>query len=285
MSNTGKTMTETNNAPVPPPPPPTAEEMQAELDRSRSRNKALKITLFLLVTLLVLAGIAAYTVYRKIVQTKEAVEEAFQSFPQQAMFRAEGTALPRSGPSVFSSTPMPSSSLGLFSGGLPGGGGGPEATQAQAAAVLKAMDKYANRPLVKEFIADLKKNPDMAKAFADGQGGDPIAMINGIRGAKGMDKIIAKYAMRPEFLKLMMEVANDPEMAAVTNAMPGAMRPNIGGPVQPRSIPGPGTAAPQEPADQDGDGEMTFDPSAISGTPAPAPAKPAAKTPPPVDTE
>ena len=266
-------MTDTNNVPVPPPPPPpqppAGEDLQSELHRARSRNKALKVTLILLATLLVLLGIAAYTVYSKLMRTKEAVEEAFASFPQQAMFRAEGNAqLPLPGPSVFTSTGMPASSLGLFSGGVPGAQA--EAAQEQAEQILTAMNKYADRPIVKEFMADLKKNPDMAKAMADGQGGNPVAMVKGIQSARGMDKIIAKYAMRPEFMKLMMEVLNDPEMAAVTSGIPAGMRPNIGGAVPVRSVPGPGPAVQETPADQDGDGEMTLDTSAISG---PAPAK------------
>jgi len=273
-------MTDINQVPVPPPPPPppAGEDLQAELARSRSRNKALKITLILLATLLLLLGVAAYTVYSKLMHTKEAVEEAFASFPQQTLFRAEGGGqLPLPGPSVFTSTGMPSSSLGLFAGGLPGGAGSEQA-QAQAEQVLKAMNKYANRPIVKEFIADLGKNPDMAKAIAEGQGGNPIAMIKGIQGARGMDKVIAKYAMRPEFMKLMMEVMSDPDMAVVTNSIPSGVRPNIGGGMQARPVAGPGPAAQEPPDDRDGDGEMTLDTSAISGGPAkPVPSK--------VDTE
>lgn len=264
-------MTDTNNAPVPPPPPPppAGEDLQAQLARSRSRNKALKVTLILLATLLVLLGIAAYTVYSKLMQTKEAVEEAFASFPQQTLFRAEGNAqLPLPGASVFTSTGMPASSLGLFAGGVPGAQG--EAVQEQAEKILKAMNKYAERPIVKEFIADLKKNPDMAKAISDGQGGNPIAMVRGIQNARGMDKVIAKYAMRPEFMKLMMEVMSDPDMAAVTSSLPSGIRPNIGVAMPVQSLPGPGPAVRETPADQDGDGEMTLDTSAISG---PAPAK------------
>ncbi len=265
-------MTDTNNAPVPPPPPPqppAGEDLQSELHRARSRNKALKITLLLLATLLVLLGVAGYMVYRRLMQTKEAVEEAFAGFPQQTLFRAEGNAqLPLPGASVFTSTGMPASSLGLFAGGVPGAQA--EAAQEQAEKILTAMNKYADRPIVKEFIADLKKNPDMAKAMADGQGGNPVAMVRGVQNARGMEKIIAKYAMRPEFMKLMMEVMSDPEMAAVTNSIPSGIRPNIGGAVPVQSVPGPGPAVRETPADQDGDGEMTLDTSAISG---PAPAK------------
>jgi len=274
-------MTESNN-PLPPPPPPQGEDLQTELARSRSRNKALKVTLLLLLTLFALLGVVAFTVYRKIMQTKEAVEEAFQGLPQTPLFRAENTSLPAGGPSVFSSTGMPASSLGLFSGGVPGAQ--PEMDKAQAERIMKAMNKYAERPLVKEFIADLKTNPDMAKAFDLSKGNNPIAVVSTIRNARGVDKIVAKYATRPEFLKLMMEIMNDPDMQAVTGSLPNGLRPNAGQQVQVRPIPGPDTEAEGGAGDQDGDGEMTLDPSAISGQPAPPAPHPAKKVPSPVDT-
>lgn len=282
-------MTENNNAPVPPqtpppppPPPPAGEDLQAELSRSRSRNKALKVTLILLATLFVLLGVAAFTVYRKIMQTKEAVEEAFQAFPQQAVFQPENRTLPGGGPSVFSSTGMPASSLGLFSGGLPDAQ--PVMSPEQAEKVVSAMNKYAERPIVKEFIADLKKNPDMAKAFEMRKGSNPLAMIAAVQNAKGMDAVMAKYASRPEFLSLLLEISRDPAMAAVSGALPGGMVPSMGAP-QARPVPGPGRAPAAEPADQDGDGAMTLDTSAISGAPAPPPPTPPKKEPSPVDTE
>ncbi|MHB0997457.1 MAG: hypothetical protein ACYC2I_13915 [Elusimicrobiales bacterium] len=282
-------MTEQNNNPVPPQPPaPPAPpvppgELQAQLDRARSRNKALKITLALLATLLVLLGAAGYIVYSRIMQTKAAVEEAFQAFPQQAMFEQIQKAAEASAqrPGVHYSTSMPSSSLGLFSGGLPSGGQSAEAQQ-RAEVAMRAMNKYASRPIVKEFMADLKKNPDMAKAIAEGQGGNPIAMVVGIQNARGMEKIMAKYAMRPEFMQLLMEISRDPEVSAITKGVPGM--PDL--PAMPQQAPGGRAQAGPEDPDEPQVGEgMTLDPSAISGSQAPAPSQPRKRVPSPVDTE
>lgn len=287
-------MTEDNNNPVPPrPPAPSAppqaqpEDLQAELTRTRSRNKALKITLLLLMTLFILIGVAGFMVYRRIMQTKEAVEEAFQAFPQQAMFEQmqQAAAASAQRPGVHYSTSMPSSSLGLFSGGLPSGGPSPE-MQEKAQLAMRAMNKYADRPIVKELINDLKKNPDMAKAIADGQGGNPLAMVAGIQNARGMESIMAKYVTRPEFMKLLMEISADPDVSAITKGIAPGVMPSM--PAMPRQPKGdhvqadPGAS--DEPELEEG---VTLDPSAVSGNKAPAqaPARPRKRVPSPVDTE
>lgn len=286
-------MTEENNKPVPPQPPASQEpppaqpaELQAQLDRSRSRNKALKITLALLLTLLVLLGAAGFMVYRRLMQTKEAVEEAFQAFPQQAMFdqAQQAAAASAQRPGVHYSTSMPSSSLGLFSGGIPSGEPSREMEE-RAQLAMKAMNKYADRPIVKEFMADLKKNPDMAKAIAAGQGGNPLAMVAGMQNARGMDTVMAKYIGRPEFMKLLMELASDPEVSAVTRGIAPGIMPNMPNmPAMPGGRVQAEPAASDEPEMQEG---MTLDPSAVSGNkaPAPAPARPRKRVPSPVDTE
>jgi hypothetical protein len=274
--------------PAPPPPPAQQpENLEAELARTRSRNKALKITLALLLTLLVLLGVAGYMVYRRIMDTKEAVEEAFQAFPQQAMFQQAQQAAAASAqrPGVYYSTSMPSSSLGLFSGGLPSA----EQTavaQEKAAAAMKLMNKYADRPIVKEIMADLRKDPDMAKALSDGQGGNPISMVLGMQNSKSVQAILSKYAMRPEFLQLMMEISRDPEVSSLTRGMPGGMIPSMPAmpagaqPVATGAQDGPGE--PDEPQFEEG---TTLDPSAVSGQSSQAPAKPKKRVPAPVDTE
>ncbi|HAU89948.1 MAG TPA: hypothetical protein DCW72_06900 [Elusimicrobia bacterium] len=180
---------------------------------------------------------------------------------------------------------MPQSSLGLFSGGLPGAQGGlpgaqgglPDMAASQEAA--QALFKYSDRPIVKEFIADLKKNPEMAAALAASKDGNPFAVLSTLRNAKGMDKLVMRYAARPEFLKLMMEVANDPELKPLM----GGMGLPAGAP-QARNVPvgpGPAVRSVSEPAGEEED--IKFDSSAISG-PAARPAS-GAQVPPPVDSE
>jgi hypothetical protein len=276
------------NAPLPPPPPPPpppagqSAELQAELLKVRSGNKILKIAAMVLATLFVLMAGAAFYIYKQIEQTKAALAEAFQATPAPfPNYIPENRTLPSGGASVFGGGAMPASSLGLISGSVPGASQAafsPEAGEQ----ITAAMNKYADRPIVKEFIADLKKNPAMARAFEDSKGGNPMKVMASIQGAKGMDKIIAKYAMRPEFLKLMAEVMNDPAMKPFLRGMPGGM-PFGGGAAQPPNAAPEMPAAPADPAEET---PMTLDSSAVSGDPAaaPVPAK-RKKVPPPVDTE
>ena len=281
-------MTENDNQPVTPDQPARepqqgpgenpADGLREELARVRSRNKVLVTVAAVLGTIFVLAAGAAYVVYMKVSAAKENIEQAFASFPQQAQgYQPEAVRLPGQ---VAFSTAMPQSSLGMFSGGLPGQPAGmPDMAASQEA--VKAMLKYSDRPIVQEFLADLKKNPDMASAFAAQKGGNPFEVILKIRNAKGMDKLMARYATRPEFLRLMMEVMNDPELKPLMTGLPPGMGLPAG--AQPaRNVP----VAPVSPPAGEEDGEeedIKFDPSAISG-PAARPAS-GAKLPPPVDSE
>ncbi len=282
-------MTETNNAPAAeektPVPAGTEEELRAELARVRGRNNTLRIVAAVLLSLFIILAAVAFLVYRKIAATKTAFEEAFQSLPPAADgYQPETRTLPF-GPPVYSSTAMPASTLGLFAGGLPGGAAA-NFDPAQGEQIVNAMSKYADRPIVKTFLADLKRNPDMAAAFAASKGGNPVAVVSAVQRAKGMDKMIMQYAARPEFLKLLMEVMSDPDMKPLMKNLPAGLGMPSGmpqGAAVPVQLPSGFPPASSRPADENGDGELTFDPSVISG-----PAKPAAarskKTPPPVDS-
>ena len=283
-------MTETNNAPAAeeknPVPAKTEEELRAELARVRSRNNALVIVAAVLLSLFIILAAVGFLVYRKIAATKTAFEEAFQSLPPAADgYQPETRTLPF-GQRVYSSTAMPPSTLGLFAGGLPGSGAG-NFDPAQGEQLVNAMSKYADRPIVKAFLSDLKKNPDMAAAFAASKGSNPVAVVAAVQRAKGMDKMIMQYAARPEFLKLLMEVMNDPDMKPLMKSLPGGMGMLSGmpqGAAVPVQIPSGVLPASSRPDEGAGGGELTFDPSVISG-----PAKPAAvrsrKAPPPVDSD
>jgi len=277
-------MTETNNAPVPEEnkadPAQPEGDLRAELARVRGRNKTLKIVAAILFSMFLIIAAGGYYIYRKVSAAIAPFQDAFQGFPPlTAGYQPENRTLPL-GQGVYSSTSMPASTLGLFSGGLPGGSAGDGFDPGQGEQLLKAMNKYADRPIVKEFLADLKRNPDMAAAFAASKDNNPIVVISLIHNAKGMDKLIMKYAARPEFLKLMMEVMNDPELKPLMKNMPAGMPQGTA-----VSVPAGRQPADSRPSDEDGDGEMTFDPSVISG-PAKKPARiPSKKAPPPVDND
>jgi hypothetical protein len=284
-------MTENDNQPVTPDQPVQAPQQAAgehpeaglreELAKVRSRNKVLVTVAVVLGTIFVLAAGAAYVVYMKVSAAKENIEQAFASFQPPAQgYQPEAARLPGQGVSF--STAMPQSSLGLFTGGIPGAQGGlPDLAASQEAA--QALFKYSDRPIVKEFIEDLKKNPEMAAALAASKDGNPFAVLSTVRNAKGMDKLVMRYAARPEFLKLMMEVANDPELKPLMGGLPPGMGLPAGAP-QVRNVPvgpGPGVRSVSEPAGEEED--IKFDPSAISG-PSARPAS-GAQLPPPVDSE
>lgn len=286
FSRDGGTMAEENNNTPreerPQPPAPPEPDIKAEYDRIRAKHKILKVVTLVLSGLLVIVAVTAFLIYRKISQVAAPLEEVFRAFPSQAVYQPENRTLPASGPSVFSSTSMPASSLGLFSGSLSSSAQPEDLNPEQSEKLLKAINKYSDRPIVKEFLADLKRNPDMAQAFAASKGNNPLQVISLVHNARGMDKLVAKYALRPDFLKVMMEAMNDPEMKPFMQGLPGGM-----GALPGAAMPVP-AAQPQEevaPAGPSGDGELTLDPSVISGTPQSAPSKPARKVPPPVDTE
>jgi len=271
-------MAEETNAPVPEEKKQEAArpegELLAELEQIRFRNKVLKVTASVLVVLFIVLAAAAYMAYRKISETKAAIESAFQNY-QPAGSQPEGMPLPGSFPSVSQSTGMPLSTLGLFSGSIPG-------QQAEAfnpvegAKVNNIMAKYADRPVVKEFLEDLKRDPDIARAIAQSKGSDPMAVLNSVKNAKGINTIMAKYVTRPDFLKLMMEAMKDPDLKPFMKGMPGA-------PAQPQTVPVSVEPAAQPSQQEEDQGPMTLDPSAISGPAAAAPAR-RQKAPPPVDT-
>jgi preprotein translocase subunit SecG len=256
-----------------------AQEVNTELQKARSGNKILKIVAVVLAVLfLVMAG-AAFYIYRKIAQTKNALEEVFNSSPSPFQQAGQSGDMPREGFAMFGGGGGQSSGLGLITGSP---GGQSQFTAENGERVHAAMMKYAERPIVKEFIADLKKNPDMAKAFEQSKGNNPLVVISSIRNAKGMEAVVAKYAYRPEFLSLLMEVMKDPEIKPLLGGMPG-----MGGALSQAPVPpsAPAPAESPEPSLGSGDSPMVLDTSVISGTPSEPAARPrGSKAPPPVDS-
>ena len=257
--------------------PPAAgqgPDLEAELKRTRAGNKALKIAAAgLAVLFLILAGVAFFA-YRKISQTKALFEEVIQAGqrPGQASF-PENNAIPAALNSFMGgSSSAPVSGLGLFSGSMPGGGAESVAagmaakmTPEDADKVAAVMQKYTERPIWKEMMADLKKDPEMARALDTGKGGNPMAMIGAFQKSNNVNKIMMKYVARPDFLKLMMELASDRDLKPMLKKLPPGIIPGGDGPAEPpapqvRDIPVEGQA------EEGGGGALVLDPSAISGT-------------------
>jgi len=277
-------MTEENNKQVPPPPPAPAQteeqesSVRAELAKARSRSKVMTALAVSLGTILVILAGVAYVIYSKVSAAKDNFAEVFRAMPMPETIEQQNRML--AGQGLYQSSGTPVSSLGMFSGNLPAAN--PlEMSPDQRERAVAAVTKYTERPIMKEFMEEIKRNPDVAAALAATKaGGNPMALIAAAQNARGMEKVMMKYAMNPEFMKTMMEITNDPALKAYTGGMPGGV------PTQPQGQPVSIPAMPEQSSDADGDGEMTFDPSAISGakSSAPAPAPRTKRVPSPVDS-
>ena len=265
-------MQEPNNMPQPeqkpaePAPTQQETELREELERERGKHKLLKAAAVVLLCLFVLVAGAAIYVYHRITSSLIPPSDTIPGLarPASSPYRAEGEPQPFAAPGVNTSTSMPASTLGLFSGSLQSGPAEAlqrAATPENADKLAKAFSKYKERPIVKAFLADLAKDPEVAKAMADGQAGNPLAMVAMAQKSDAARRVMAKYAARPEFLKLMMEMASDPELKSVMPAMTGGM-PSVQAPQAQPAKSGGDPVAPDE-------GDIKFDPSAISGTPQP----------------
>ena len=262
------------------PPAPQEAELRTELARVKGRNKILKVAAGVLFVILTLLAVTGMLIYRRITQATAGLGEALQSF--ETPFPAGDNSVPGSGNSVYASS-MPSSGLGLISGSIPGQDA-PSALavspQEMGEKALKVMAKYSDRPIVKEFVSDLQKDPEIAKAMSARKGSNPMAMMAGLQNAKGMQKIMMKYATRPDFLKLVIEFTHDPDMKPFMKALP------FGIPGQPDDAVSVniGNAPMQAAGTGEGDSGMVLDTSVISGSQKNAPVT-TKKVPLPVDTE
>jgi hypothetical protein len=78
--------------------------------------------------------------------------------------------------------------------------------------IASAMAKYGNRPVVLDFMEDLKNDPCTAKIIADRRLTNMFDALSAAREAGCLDRLKLKYAFRPQFIKLMAEIMSDPEV-------------------------------------------------------------------------
>jgi DNA-binding NarL/FixJ family response regulator len=84
--------------------------------------------------------------------------------------------------------------------------------------LLRAIGKYGDRPVVAEFLADLEKEPEAARALAGAIGKDPASALAELKRTPGAERLALKYLARPDFVSLMLEVRKDPELAPLFNS-------------------------------------------------------------------
>ena len=203
---------------------PSPDATAAELQRVRSRNKILKIATIVFSTLFVLLLCAVIFIYQKISALKDALMPPTETF-QDSAFRMGEAARPGELPQAFrglisSTQSTGGSSLTVFTNAgeysqESGGGMNPE----DGEKITRVMAKYADRPIVKDFIAELKKDPEFAAAFKE-KGGNPLAMLGSIQKNKNIQGLATKFVMRSDFMPFMMEVMKDPDLQPLLNKMP-----------------------------------------------------------------
>ena len=275
---------------APQPPAPASGRDQAEgdavacakeqLELMKKRNRLLKYLLLAVMVMVLMVAAAIALLYNKIASFfpsgetyQSGIMESFSADPAAAL-----RALPAFGRSSGQAGAPPEgqgqSSLFMVKG--PGGEGAgegavrgpipqvPQLSKEEEAAMKAAMARYAERPLVKEFIEDLRLDPAVGDAFTKGRPPTPADFMKVLGNPDSVQRITMKYAGRPEFMPLMMEFINDPAFKPVMGAM--NMQP-ASGPAAPRPGPSPfpGGEEPEEGESPFPGGEPRLDTKAIRG--------------------
>lgn len=267
-----------------PPEPGQEERLRAELARTRAGNKLLKIAAVVLASLFVIMAAAVFYIYSRVSEAAKGLDAIQSYLPPPSGYTPENRSIPAPSASLFGAAASSGSGLGLFSGSVPDESR-VAVTAEDAQKVAGAFSRYSDRPVVKEFIADMKKDPELAKVLAHNKDANPLSVLASIQKSPRMQALAAKYALRPDFIKLVMEVYSDPALKPMMQHMPGVMPQLPGALPQPAQAPAAPEAAPQQDQPEDS-GPMTLDTSVISGGASEQPAQAAPKTvPPPVDNQ
>ncbi|HAH32394.1 MAG TPA: hypothetical protein DCL44_08790 [Elusimicrobia bacterium] len=258
-------------------------QLLKELELLRGRQKLFKIVAGVFFAIFIAGVIFAVYRYRKISAASQAFESIEQAFPSQELVKMMYENKPgASAPGVsFSSGPVSSSLTTFTNASSPDAGG--MAGPVDPGTTYKALAKYMDRPIVKEFIGELKKDPSFREALANSGGNNPMKVMADIRKIKGMDKITEKFAFRPDFMKLMMEVMSDPELKPLLGRIPQAGRVIPMGAFGAKAAQaGDGSTPAEGTPHMPEDTGVKFDPTAISGGEQSAPASVKRKAPPPI---
>lgn len=215
---------------------------------------------------------AGWWAWRQWTAVKEISESAqrISSAIETGLAASARSGFPGAVPSV-TSAPVYQSGLSMLPT-LPGGLSGlpraaPEMAR-NAEKMMKALSRYSDRPLVKEFLAEINSDPGLRKVLQKGASADPLGMISRLQNAVTFTKIIEKYSKRPEFIPLIMEVMLDPEIKPLLQSMGPVLPGGMGVMSMPARLPEQGqlTVPPIEPAPAPYDSRsMTLDPSSIQG--------------------
>jgi len=204
--------------------PAPGSETAAELERVRSRNKILKIAAAVLSVLFMLLLGAVIFLYLKVSAFRELLMPSTETF-QGSAFGSGEEGMPPGLPAPFrvasSSVPEPGgSALTVFTNSGEYAQEERGITLEDGERAAKVFSRYAERPIVKAFMAELKKDPAFVNALKEKDANNPIAMISSIQKSKSMQGLAAKFAMRRDFIPFMMEVMNDPDLKPLLGKLP-----------------------------------------------------------------
>ena len=245
-----------------------------ELSRVRSHNKTLKIAAIVLLTLFLVTITVVGLLFYKASVLRDLLLPSDDSY-QGSAFSQEGEQPPVAFRHVpFSTQTMGGSALTVFTNsgdyaqeeGMPGMLDGEKA--------LRALSKYADRPIVTDFIAAAKKDPAFAKALTQVDPKNPMAAVASLQNMKSLQGLVLRFAMRKDFMPFMMEVTSDPELRPVLDKLPGGNMGQISRML--KMMPGGGQApassrsATYAPADPGPDEEMEED-GPVMPEPEPSP--------------
>jgi len=197
-------------------------EAQASAVRPGPARRLFKAAAVVLVLLFLFALGGALFVFYRFSAMREALSPAGEIY-QEAAYEEVPAALPAPARMYVSTQSSETSSLtgfisikelaqqaAILRETAAGGTGNPAMldTGKAAAAALR----YADRPIVRDFIAEAKKDPEFARALARMDPNDPLALARALEDIKGLEGMMLKFAMRKDFLPFVMEVTNDPEI-------------------------------------------------------------------------
>jgi|GEM_PF-3909226 len=88
----------------------------------------------------------------------------------------------------------------------------------------RILQKYGDRPIVKEIMADLMKNPAMQQVRDKlGPNATPAAVMAAMPDPQAMMPVAQKYMARPEFISVLQEIIADPEVGTMMSAIAPGM--------------------------------------------------------------
>ncbi len=90
--------------------------------------------------------------------------------------------------------------------------------------IQRILQKYGSRPIVKEVMADLMKNPAMQQVRDKlGPNATPAAVMAAMPDQQAMLPVVQKYMTRPEFIGVLQEIIADPEVGEMMSAIAPGM--------------------------------------------------------------